>query len=180
MADRSALRTSSRTGGVASALPRGPGYTIWDRPGYLVRRLHQIHMDLFLRHVAQGQVTPVQYGLLSILVNRPGIDQSMICEELGLDRANVADILKRLESRNLVSRVVDPENRRRKLCLATPLGQDFVTRYRADMQRSQKQLLSPLSGDEQAVFMELLARLVQGNNEGSRTALRPGGEQLDI
>ena len=48
------------------------------------------------------------------------------------------------------------------------------------MQRSQKQLLSPLSTDEQAVFMELLARLVQGNNEGSRTALRPGGEQLDI
>ena len=92
----------------------------------------------------------------------------------------MADILKRLESRNLVSRVIDPENRRRKLCLATPLGQDFVTRYRADMQRSQKQLLSPLSTDEQAVFMELLARLVQGNNEGSRTALRPGGEQLDI
>ena len=78
MAQRSALRTSSRTGVVASALPRGPGYTIWDRPGYLVRRLHQIHVGLFLRHVAHGQVTPVQYGLLSILVNRPGIDQAWI------------------------------------------------------------------------------------------------------
>ena len=182
LAQRGAARNSMPCGSVAApgALPRGPGYPSWDRPGYLVRRLHQIHVGLFLRQVADGQVTPVQYGLLSILVNRPGIDQSMICEELGLDRANVADILKRLESRALVSRVVDPENRRRKLCLATPLGQEFVTRYRADMQRSQKKLLSPLSGDEQAVFMDLLARLVQGNNEGSRTALRPGGEQLDL
>ena len=184
MAKRAAARDSepatAAAGTAAGSVPHGPGYTIWDRPGYLVRRLHQIHVGLFLRQVAQGQVTPVQYGLLSILVNRPGIDQSMICEELGLDRANVADILKRLEARNLVSRVVDPENRRRKLCLATARGKDFVTRYRADMQRSQKKLLSPLAPGEQAVFMELLARLVQGNNEGSRTALRPGGEQLDI
>jgi DNA-binding MarR family transcriptional regulator len=156
----------------------GAQHDIWDRPGYLVRRLHQIHVGLFLGRVAAGKVTPTQYGLLSILVARPSIDQLTIGGELGLDRANVADILKRLESRKLVIRVVDPQNRRRKLCLATARGAEFVRRYQREMQASQDQLLAPLLPAEREVFMDLLARLVEGNNETTRTALRPGGITL--
>ena len=153
-------------------------HDIWDRPGYLVRRLHQIHVGLFLSRVAAGKVTPTQYGLLSILVARPNIDQLTIGGELGLDRANVADILKRLETRKLVTRVVDPQNRRRKLCLATAKGAEFVRRYQREMQASQEQLIAPLLPAEREVFMDLLARLVEGNNESTRTALRPGGITL--
>ena len=153
-------------------------HTIWDRPGYLVRRLHQIHVAMFSARVADGQVTPVQFGLLSILIRRPGIDQATLGAELGLDPANVAEILRRLEDRNLLTRVVDPQNRRRKLCLATPDGKKFVQRYQKDMQLSQQQLLSPLNPADRRVFMELLGRLVEGNNENGRTSLRPGGEAL--
>ena len=153
-------------------------HTIWDRPGYLVRRLHQIHVAMFSARVADGQVTPVQFGLLSILISRPGIDQATLGAELGLDPANVAEILRRLEDRNLLTRVVDPQNRRRKLCLATPDGKKFVQRYQKDMQLSQQQLLSPLNPADRQLFMELLGRLVEGNNESGRTSLRPGGEAL--
>lgn len=156
----------------------GANHTIWDRPGYLVRRLHQIHVAMFSARVADGQVTPVQFGLLSILISRPGIDQATLGAELGLDPANVAEILRRLEDRNLLTRVVDPQNRRRKLCLATPDGKKFVQRYQKDMQLSQQQLLSPLNPADRQVFMELLGRLVEGNNESGRTSLRPGGEAL--
>lgn len=160
------------------AAPPAANHTIWDRPGYLVRRLHQIHVAMFSARVADGQVTPVQFGLLSILISRPGIDQATLGAELGLDPANVAEILRRLEDRNLLTRVVDPQNRRRKLCLATPDGKKFVQRYQKDMQLSQQQLLSPLNPADRQVFMELLGRLVEGNNESGRTSLRPGGEAL--
>jgi len=160
------------------AAPLAANHTIWDRPGYLVRRLHQIHVAMFSARVADGQVTPVQFGLLSILISRPGIDQATLGAELGLDPANVAEILRRLEDRDLLTRVVDPQNRRRKLCLATPDGKKFVQRYQKDMQLSQQQLLSPLKPADRQVFMELLGRLVEGNNESGRTSLRPGGEAL--
>ena len=165
---------------VAAKVPATPAanHTIWDRPGYLVRRLHQIHVAMFSARVADGQVTPVQFGLLSILISRPGIDQATLGAELGLDPANVAEILRRLEDRNLLTRVVDPQNRRRKLCLATPDGKKFVQRYQKDMQLSQQQLLSPLNPADRQLFMELLGRLVEGNNESGRTSLRPGGEAL--
>lgn len=165
---------------VAAKVAATPGanHTIWDRPGYLVRRLHQIHVAMFSARVADGQVTPVQFGLLSILISRPGIDQATLGAELGLDPANVAEILRRLEDRNLLTRIVDPQNRRRKLCLATPDGKKFVQRYQKDMQLSQQQLLSPLNPADRQRFMELLGRLVEGNNESGRTSLRPGGEAL--
>lgn len=152
------------------------GYTIWDRPGYLVRRLHQIHVAMFLEKVADGSMTPIQYGLLSILATRPNIDQFTIGEELGLDRANVAGILKRLEARKLISRIVDDENRRRKLCVATSKGIALVKQHEGAMKDCQTQLLSPLSAAERKIFMGLLSRLVEENNESSRTSLRPNGE----
>ena len=180
--DRGSVGNSGERRSAAADEDRGagpaPGHTNWDRPGYLVRRLHQIHVAMFLGHVADGEVTPIQYGLLSILVNRPSIDQFTIGEELGLDRANVAGILKRLEARKLVTRVVDPVNRRRNLCLATARGADFVKRYHQDMQDSQQRLLGPLSPAERNLFMDLLSRLVEGNNESGRTSLRPGGKAL--
>lgn len=152
------------------------GYTIWDRPGYLVRRLHQIHVAMFLDKVADGSMTPIQYGLLSILATRPNIDQFTIGEELGLDRANVAGILKRLEVRKLISRIVDDENRRRKLCVATSKGVALVKQHEKAMKDCQIELLSPLSVQDRKQFMTLLSRLVEGNNESSRTSLRPNGE----
>jgi len=154
------------------------GHVIWDRPGYLVRRLHQLHVALFMGQVAKGEVTPIQFGLLSILVNRPGIDQSMLGDELGLDPANIAEILKRLEARQLVSREIDPANRRRKLCVATPEGAQFVARYQKDMQHSQQQLLSPLDPHEREIFMNLLMRLVEGNSEHRRESLKLGSSAL--
>jgi DNA-binding MarR family transcriptional regulator len=164
----------------ADAWAATDGQLIWDRPGYLIRRLHQIHVAMFVETVAGGSITPIQYGLLSILANRPNIDQLTIGEELGLDRANVTGILKRLEARRLVSRLVDPANRRRKLCLATPRGIALIRRFDAEMQACQEALLAPLSAGERRLFMELLSRLVETNNEFGRTALRPNGHALRL
>lgn len=146
--------------------------SLWSRSGFLVRRLHQIHVAMFMDELAEYQVTPVQYGLLSILVDMPGIDQFSLAEELGIDRANVHDVLKRLESRRLLVRVVDPHNRRRKLCLATQDGVDFVAKHRAGMQKAQQRLIAPLTSAERATFLELLLKLVTANNDFGRTVLR--------
>jgi len=153
-----------------------PDRGIWDRPGFLVRRLHQIHVALFLEEVADGEVTPIQYGLLTILSMQPGIDQFTLGEELGLDRANVAGILKRLEARGWVKRMVDADNRRRKLCVVTPAGKAFLKAHDHEMQASQQRLLAPLAAADRRQFLALLERLVEGNNDSGRAALRPGGK----
>ena len=170
-----------QTIGVASGVvnhdadaPRG----IWDRPGFLVRRLHQLHVAVWLSQVADGQVTPIQYGVLSILAMRPGVDQFTLGEELGLDRANVTGILSRLEARGWVRRRTDAANRRRRLCSLTAEGERFLRAHDAEMQASQRLLLQPLSAAERRTFMDLLERLVRANNDLGRTALAPGGRSF--
>lgn len=153
--------------------------SLWSRPGFLVRRLHQIHVAMFMEELSDDQVTPVQYGLLSILVDMPGLDQFSIAEELGIDRANVHDVLKRLEARKLLLRVVDPHNRRRKICLATREGAEFVAKYHARMQVAQKRLLDPLTAAERKTFVQLLHKLVDANNGFGRTVLRSSHGNLD-
>jgi DNA-binding MarR family transcriptional regulator len=168
---------------VASALPGKPAdmptaaptphTSIWERPGFLVRRLHQIHVAIFLKAMSEENVTAIQYGLLSILLDRPGLDQLSVAKELGIDRANVGDILKRLEQRRLLTRVVDPNDKRRKICLPTRDGIAFVHKFHENMQQAQERLLEPLNPEERRTFMTLLRRLVGENNDVGRAPLTP-------
>jgi hypothetical protein len=57
-----------------------PHTSIWERPGFLVRRLHQIHVAMFLKALSEENVTPIQYGLLSILLDQPGLDQLSVAK----------------------------------------------------------------------------------------------------
>jgi DNA-binding MarR family transcriptional regulator len=165
----------------AATDPEGPDghatQTLWDRPGFLVRRLHQIHVAMFLEECASANMTPVQYGLLSILADAPGLDQVTLAAELGIDRANVADVLERLEKRGLLKRAVNPGDRRMKLATLTNAGKGYVSRNRAPMLRAQERLLDPLSPGERKTFMALLRRLVEENNPVGRAHLREPGER---
>ncbi len=144
---------------------------LWDRPGYLVRRLHQIHVALFLEECAGSTITPVQFGLLSVLAEGEPLDQRALGAKVGIDRTNVADVLARLEAQGLVERIVNPADRRMKLASLTPAGRDFVGRLQASMERAQERLLAPLEAAERRHFLEQLHRLVAANNETGRATL---------
>lgn len=146
--------------------------TLWERPGFLVRRLHQIHVAIFLQECSSDNVTPVQFGLLSAVLDEPGCDQVTLAEKVGIDRTNIADVVRRLERRGWVKRVVNASDRRMRAVSLTDEGRMFVNRAHARMQRAQERLLSPLGEKERAQFVRLLQRLVAANNAFGRAKLR--------
>jgi DNA-binding MarR family transcriptional regulator len=148
--------------------------SLWERPGFLIRRLHQIHVAIFLEECAAENITPVQFGLLSVLLEEPGCDQITLAEKLGIDRTNVADVVRRLERRGWITRVVNAADRRMRVVSLTDEGRKFVGRTHAKMQRAQTRLLSPLNEADRARFVELLGRLVAANNALGRAKLRAG------
>jgi DNA-binding MarR family transcriptional regulator len=145
---------------------------LWSRPGFLLRRLNQIHYALFLEECRAFNITPVQYGLLTALAIRGPLDQGSLAAELGIDRTNVADVLVRLESRGLLRRKSDPADRRAKLASVTSKGRQIMTRMFPEMQRAQDRLLAVLPQKERARFMATLVRLIEANNAYGRTLLR--------
>jgi DNA-binding MarR family transcriptional regulator len=151
---------------------REPRLPLWSRPGYLIRRLHQIHVALFLEECKAFRLTPVQYGLLTALAVRGELDQVSLAEELGLDRTTAAEVLSRLEARGLVVRKPNPRDRRARLARITRRGRALTAAMFANMQRAQDRMCAPLSQKERDAFMATLVRLIEANNEYGRGTLR--------
>jgi len=145
---------------------------VWSRPGFLLRRLNQIHYALFYEECRQSRLTPVQYGVLTALAFRGELDQVSLAAELGLDRTTTAQVLSRLEARKLVARRSNPDDRRAKLARISARGRKLMSDSFAAMQRSQDRLCAPLTQKERDVFMATLVRLIEANNEYGRGALR--------
>jgi DNA-binding MarR family transcriptional regulator len=164
------LRSAQRDAPPAHA--EEPRLPLWSRPGFLLRRLNQIHYALFFEECREFNITPVQYGLLTALSIRGQLDQGSLGIELGIDRTNVADVLTRLEARGLIRREPDPADRRAKLASLTHKGRQLTSRMFASMQRAQDRLLAPLSQKERDGFMTTLIRLIEANNAYGRTMLR--------
>lgn len=145
---------------------------LWRRPGYLVRRLHQVHYALFFEECAGFGITPVQYGLLTILSTNPDADQVTLANALGIDRTNVADVLRRLEQGGLVRRKRSANDRRMVLARLTAAGEDMIVRMHPSMVRAQERLLAVLTADEREAFVATLIRLLEANNRYGRAPLR--------
>jgi len=146
---------------------------LWRRPGYLVRRLNQIHYAIFFEECAEFDITPVQYGILTTLSLKPGADQNSIAGDVGIDRTNVADVLSRLARRGLVRRQRGALDRRTFVTWLTPEGERLTKAMLGAMRRAQDRLLAPLDAAERESFMALLLRLIDANNDVSRAALGP-------
>jgi DNA-binding MarR family transcriptional regulator len=145
---------------------------LWARPGFLVRRLNQIHYALFAEECKTYNMTPVQFGVLTALSLNPWLDQTAIGMELGLDRTTTADVLKRLEEKNLIMRRMNPADRRSRQSMITEDGYLAMKSLHEGMMTAQSRLMAPLSERNQEVFVKLLTTLVDGNNEYSRAPTR--------
>lgn len=142
------------------------------RPGFLVRRLHQIGVAIFTDEMADLEITPVQFGAMSIVGITPGIDQSALGEELGTDRANTTDVINRLVNNGYVLRAVSLEDRRIRRVYLTDHGRDVVLEANQRLKNIRKRFLSPLKPVDREIFLDLMIELIEGNNSLGRAAWR--------
>jgi DNA-binding MarR family transcriptional regulator len=148
-----------------------PYADLWARPGYLARRMHQIHVGLFVEECRDFDITPIQFAILTVLYGGRALDQITLSTAVGIDRTSGADIIKRLYRRGLVERVASTEDRRARLVHITGEGQALVRRMQPHMERAQERLISPLSPAEHAMFNELMGKIIQANNDASRAPI---------
>lgn len=150
---------------------------LWSRPGYLVRRLHQIHVGIFADECRAFDLTPVQYGLLTVLQARGPLDQVTLSTEVGIDRTSGADVMRRLERRGLVERTRSSRDRRANLVSVTETGARLVRDMRRSMARAQERFVAPLDPAEREAFARMMQKIIRSENASSRAplALAEGG-----
>jgi DNA-binding MarR family transcriptional regulator len=141
------------------------------RPGFLVRRLHQIFVSIYFQTCGRFGTTPVQSSIMQVLNTQPGIDQAALAAEIGLDRTTTSNVLSRLEARRIVRREVHPDDRRTKRAFLTSQGKTLLLGMQDAIEEAHGQLMGPLNRDERKLFLSLLLRLVEENNDKGRSAL---------
>ena len=76
------------------------------------------------KRLAPYDITPSQYGILNCLwINDGTCLPRQIAELLCLETSTVSGILDRMQKKDLIDRVINPENRREILVMITPKGE---------------------------------------------------------
>ena len=145
---------------------------LFRRPGFLVRRLHQIYVAIYFQNCERFGTTPVQSSVMQVLQAQPGMDQIALAREIGVDRTTVSSVLSRLEARGIVKREADPLDGRNKCAFLTPAGQTMLRDMQASIEAAHRELVKPLAPAEREHFLEQLLCLVQANNDKGRSPLR--------
>jgi DNA-binding MarR family transcriptional regulator len=145
---------------------------VYTRPGHLIRRAQQIAVALFMDECAGFDLTPVQYAALIALREHPGVDATRLSSLIAFDRSTLGNVLERLEAKGLVVRRRSAEDKRAKTLHLTGEGSRVLREVEPAVARTQERILAPLAPGDRRRFLDLLAQIVELNNEASRVPLR--------
>ena len=144
---------------------------LYGRPGFLLRRAHQVSAAIFESECAEIGLTPAQYSVLSALHTQPGQDQSSLARALGFDKVTILRVLYGMEDRQLVSRERLATDRRSVSLSLTPQGKALFERAQKPVDRAYRRLMSPFTETQQKQFIKLLGILVEELEDDARAPL---------
>lgn len=123
--------------------------------GTVVARYHEEYEDAAAEH----SLTGAQARLLGLLSLEP-LPMRRLAQKLRCEPSNVTGIVDRLETRGLVERRPDPNDRRVKLAVATTEGRR-VARSLRDSLDFAREPLAGLSTAERESLRDLLQRMLK-------------------
>lgn len=147
--------------------------SLYQRPGFLLRRAHQLSVGLFEHECQALKLTPPQFGVLHMLMHSEALDQAGLARGLGLDKVTVLHVVRGLETRGWLSRQASVTDRRRWTLTLSDEGQAVFLQAQDLAHQASEQLLSPLDRDEQQQLILLLEKLCQGLEAEARTPFDP-------
>lgn len=122
--------------------------------GILLRRCQQVALAIFSEEAIQFDVTPTQYSALAFIYNEPGIQQNVLGDRIALDRSSVTKCVEGLETRGLIRRQVDQQDRRARMMYITPAGEEVLKDVSAAARRARHRIERTLGVSEFSNFID--------------------------
>ncbi len=131
--------------------------------GFNMRRTQIKIFQAFAETVGRYDVTPGQFGVLEIIHNNPGLNQSELGVAMSVDRSTVVAVIDRLEDRDLVVRAPSPKDRRSYALRLSSGGEELLRTLQPLVQEHDQRAGQCLSAAEQATLIDYLKRLEKSN-----------------
>ncbi|HTJ93290.1 MAG TPA: MarR family transcriptional regulator [Pararobbsia sp.] len=144
---------------------------LYQRPGFMIRRAHQISIDMFIDTCRPLDLTPSQYGVMFVLRHADASSQIGIARLLGLDRSTTALVVRNLTERGFIIKEPCQTDGRKTEITLTREGRRILRRADELAQRSREELMEAFSGNEADEFMRLLGKFIDHFNDRTRVSL---------
>lgn len=150
---------------------------IYDRPGFQIRRAHQNSVSVFVECLKPFDLTPTQFGALTMVLRWGPVSQIDLARSLGFDRSTTALVVRLLEARRLIARSPNPDDRRKFALTLTPAGRRLLETSQDAAEKARLALLAPFSRAEATEFLRLLGRFNEAFDGVSRAPQVVRGQQ---
>lgn len=129
--------------------------------GYHLRRAQIAVFQHFAETMGGIDITPGQFGVLTVIDKNPGLSQTQLGNALGIDRSTVVAVIDRLESRGLVIRAAAPSDRRSHALRLSEEGVRLLRRLEERVRAHERHIARHLSAEDHALLVKLLDRIVR-------------------
>jgi DNA-binding MarR family transcriptional regulator len=115
---------------------------------HLLHRASQFSEELFARGARECTLTPRQVIVMSVVATEKNPSQTVICARSGIDRSTLADIVKRLVGKKLLTRRRTKEDTRKYAVKLTLEGVRELERAAPVLKGVEQSLLGLLTQEE--------------------------------
>jgi DNA-binding MarR family transcriptional regulator len=130
--------------------------------GYSLRRAQAAGFNDFLNSPGLKGVSPGQFGVLVLIKENAGLNQSALARALGIERSTMVAVIDRLESQGWVKRVTSKTDRRSYELALTPPGAALLDRVTPEVRKHERNIADRLSAQEKNQLIDLMERVANG------------------
>ncbi|MCR6545366.1 MarR family winged helix-turn-helix transcriptional regulator [Dehalobacterium formicoaceticum] len=114
------------------------------------------------RFFSRWQLSQTKFNVLLLLYKNESMALWELGEELLVSRANISGLIDRLEKSGLVTREIDPKDRRSMRVKLTAEGKEKVAELFLPFKEYTEKVMSPLSDNEKEMLINLLQKIQWG------------------
>lgn len=127
--------------------------------GYNARRASLAVIAQFVQDMAEFNLRPVEFSVLTLIASNPGITARQICQQLALLPPNLVGLLNTLSERGLIERTPHPKDRRATALHLAPGAKTLVRQAQSRARTSDRKALKHMSTAERQTLMVLLKKV---------------------
>ncbi|AUB58338.1 MULTISPECIES: MarR family winged helix-turn-helix transcriptional regulator [Methanobacterium] len=128
----------------------------------IIIRNHFIFMNRELKHL---ELTEGQVPCIIAISKRPGITQDDLARMFHIDKGTIARAIRKLEEKNRVSKVPDPENRRRYLLSLTKEGEELIPEILLAEKKWENIIFKGFSDEERGELLKGMEKMAENSLE---------------
>jgi len=132
----------------------------------------------FAARLAALQLAPPHAGIMRILGAQPAITQQALAAALGMQPSRLVALVDELETRGLIERRENPDDRRSYALHLTEKGRATLEAIGRVGREHQQALMAALNDDEQRQLAILLRRIA--DQQGLAPGVHPGHARLGV